>query len=87
MCEAYAAIAIYTALVADRVIIPKEMMMMTTTMMMMMLGWPAHVDLRQLSDAQIRELAGESMGVPCVVICMAALSFALPGIWSEEGTG
>ena len=61
---------------ADRALVPKEMLMM--------LGWSSDVDLSTLSDGQIRDLAGESMGCPCIAACMAAVALALPEIWEGQ---
>ena len=57
----------------NRVLLPKEHLML--------LGWRCDVDVTALSDAATRDLAGESMGSPCVCACMAALSLSLTGIW------
>eukprot|EP00971_Amphidinium_carterae_P333518 6468300-Amphidinium_carterae.6 len=56
-----------------------------------LLGWPAELATRKtekLKHAQVRDLAGESMALPCVALANLALIAVLPDptLWSEGVT-
>ena len=64
----------------DRCLLPKEHLFLA--------GWPSEagaVSVEGLSPTQIRDLAGESMSLPCVTLALASLALALcaEGLWAE----
>ena len=46
------------------------------------LGFPTHLSWQNMSEAQIRDLAGESFAVPCASTCALVLAGLLSDLWS-----
>eukprot|EP00971_Amphidinium_carterae_P168378 3336210-Amphidinium_carterae.2 len=61
----------------DRCLVPKEHLML--------LGWHSSVRTSSLTDTQIRDLSGESMGSACVCIAALALLSCVPdtSVWES----
>ena len=63
---------------ADRCLLPEEHLLL--------LGWPCHkTRTSMLSAGQVRDLAGESMAMPCIATASAALMLNLPDttLWPQ----
>ena len=68
----------YYSFAEDRAIKPYEHLLL--------LGWSKSLVRRagmELSSSQLRDLAGESMGCPCIGLIAASLSLSLPGVWAR----
>ena len=60
---------------ADRVLVGQEHLYL--------LGFKQPVRTATLSQAQLRHLAGEAMGIPCVTLVVLAVVSSLPHLWQQ----
>ena len=59
----------------DRICLPAEHLRI--------LGFPQNVQHKCVSGAQLKELCGQAMAVPCITLAATAVALALPELWLD----
>ena len=50
----------------------------------LLLGWPRPPQARDLSQAQLKDLSGEAMPLPCIAVVIMNIMYGLAGFWSND---